>query len=410
MGPHFHRGQTLFELSKFEDAIKAYREELSVNPDSAIVYAVMSAAFVNLRRIREADQSNRRALELAPNLSYAHYIRSYIRQHQGRAGAAEKAVEEAIRLECLPRYFCRWGEFSFQRHHFRECLERTEQALAIHPQHPGALMLRAKALAATGRLREAKEAAHQVLRVDPNSPEAHYQLGSLNLQAGTTPQALGPLLEARRLNPVVFNDRDAIAGAYGRLLWPFRLIDAYAVRFGAWSPVRRWLFLATLATALLAIAYLRLPPKLLAMPAFIIVFNALALPYSNDLLSIAFGKFAFRKDLDIAWYKLIPELIRVAFPLVIHSLLTAVAIFSAGSPIAATIVLAFIPNFELLVKLVRDWEDFVSMVLWGVMIFGVFTPIIFAVTFLDDGYQVLQAAMCWSVALVSSFVISLRRK
>lgn len=410
MGPHFHRGQALFELSKFEEAINAYRDELSTNPDSAIVHALISAALINLRRISEADQSNRRSLELAPNLAYAHYIRSYIRQHQGRAGAAEKAVEEAIRLQCLPEYFCRWGEFSFQRHHFRECLERTEQALAIFPQHSESLMLRAKALAATGRLREAKEAAHQALRIDPNSPEAHYQLGSLNLQGGATPQALGPLLEARRLNPVVFNDRDAIAGAYGRLLWPFRIIDAYAVRFGSWSPVRRWLFLAAIATLLLAITYLRLPPKLLVAPAFVIVFNALALPYSNDLLSIAFGKLIFRKDLDIAWYKLIPELIRVVFPIVIHALISAVAIFSASSPIIATFVLALIPNFELLVKLIRDWEDFVSMLLWGLMIFGVFTPIIFAIAFLDDGYQVGEAALSWSIALVSSFLISLRRR
>jgi hypothetical protein len=63
-----------------------------------------------------------------------------------------------------------------------------------------------------------------------------------------------------------------------------------------------------------------------------------------------------------------------------------------------------------LVKLVRDWEDFVSMLLWGVMIFGVFTPIIFSIAFLDDGYQVGEAALCWSIALVSSFLISLRRR
>ena len=410
MGPHFNRGQAFFELSKFEDAIKAYREELSANPDSALVHALISAALVNLRRIREADQSNRRALELDPNFAYAHYIRSYIRQHEGRNGAAEKAIEEAIRLECLPEYFCRWGEFSFQKHHFRECLDRTEQALSIFPQHSEALMLRAKALAATGRLREAKEAAHQVLRINPNSPDALYQLGSLNLQVGTTSQALGPLLEARRLNPVVFNDRDAIAGAYGRLLWPFRLVDAYAVRFESWPPVRRWLFLAAIATVLLAIAYLQLPPKLVAMPTFLIVFNALALPFSNDLLSIAFGKLIFRKDLDIAWYKLIPELIRVVFPLVFHAVISAVAIFSASSPIAATFVLALIPNFELLVKLIRDWEDLVALLLWGLMIFGVFTPITVAIMFLDDDYQVRQAALCWSISLVSSFIISLRKR
>ncbi len=44
MGPHFNRGQAFFELSKFEDAIKAYREELSANPDSALVHALISAA------------------------------------------------------------------------------------------------------------------------------------------------------------------------------------------------------------------------------------------------------------------------------------------------------------------------------------------------------------------------------
>nr|WP_246133751.1 hypothetical protein [Lacipirellula limnantheis] len=324
--------------------------------------------------------------------------------------AAERAIEAAIRLDSSPRFLSRWAEFSFQRRHYKECLKRTDESLALDPCDPDALLLRAKALAAIGRLPEAKEAAHQVLKSNPMSPAAHHQVGSLNLRGGSTSQALGPLLEARRLNPMSYNDRDAIAGTYGRLLWPFRVIDSHLLRFGSWPPMRRWLFLSTISTVLLIIAYLRLPPARLAMPAFLLAFNILALPLSNDLLSIAFGKFVFRKDLDLAWYRVIPELIRVVFPIMIHALISAVAIVAAGNPYVATFTLALIPNFELFVQLVRDRDELITVLLWMLMTVGVFTPIIVAMTFLEDGFQIQYAILCWSISLLSSFLISLHRR
>ena len=37
-------------------------------------------------------------------------------------------------------------------------------------------------------------------------------------------EARDSLREARRLNPIGYHDRETLAAAYGRLMWPFRVL------------------------------------------------------------------------------------------------------------------------------------------------------------------------------------------
>ena len=161
---------------------------------------------------------------------------------------------------------------------------------------------------------------------NPENPAAHHDLGSLSLRSGDSAEALDLLREARRLNPIQHNDRDALAAAYGRLLRPFQVFDRYLIRFHSWSPAHRWLLLAGGATFLLVIVNSLQSYKLLVAPLFLIAFNVLVAPISFEMLSVGFGKIVFRRDLDIAWYRLLPETSRIALPILIHVCVTLMAL------------------------------------------------------------------------------------
>ncbi len=62
---------------------------------------------------------------------------------------------------------------------------------------------------------------------------------------------------------------------------------------------------------------------------FSIVLNLFLAPITFDMMAHATGKIAYRRDLDIPWPALFPELLRFAFPVTCHLLVTWLAFASA---------------------------------------------------------------------------------
>jgi tetratricopeptide (TPR) repeat protein len=409
MGRHYEHGVVLFGMGRYRDAIDAFTSELSDNPDCALSYAMRAASWLNNQRIRFAQRDIVNALRLAPDLAYAHYILSCIHSGQGRVKAAEAAVREALRLDPRPEFFCRLGEIEFGRNRMEQCRRALEEGLALDPCHAPSLMLQAKALAAIGRHADACECLHVLLSQNPESPEAHHALGSVTLQSGNTGEALNALREARRLNPIKHHDRDALGAAYGRLLWPLRILDRYLLRYESWSPARRWCLLALAATMLIVFAYLLAPYRAVNLPLFLVAYNFFVAPMTIDLFAIPVGKVVFRKDLDLAWYRLLPESIRIVAAILFQSIATALAIVSAFEPKLAIAMLCFVPHFEFLLVLIRRPRLVDSLGMWALAFFGVFVPTALAITNLLSKSPILfPALICWMISLVFSYLLTVR--
>lgn len=311
MGQHFQRGQILFDLKRYRDAIEAYQLELAANPDAAVVYAVMAAAFINLGNVRDADGSIRRALELAPDMAYAHYILSFIHQRRQSLGLAEKAIAEAVRLEQSPEMFHQWATIAEQRGKFSEALAATGHALQLNPHHTPSILLRGKLLAAEGKLDEAHRLYATALSVSPEDPSAHLALGSFRLRTGNAAEALDLLREARRLDPINANDVAAIALAYGRMIWPLNIADRLIFRWNNLSPTKLWCLFAFLAI-ILAIGgrlagsnLVRMMPPPIWLIGCIVAANYLMLPFTFDQLAAAVGRIALRREFGRSWTSLL---------------------------------------------------------------------------------------------------------
>lgn len=307
MGPHFQRGQALFELKRYWQAIEAYQAELAANPEAPLAYATMAAAYINLNRTNDADHSIQRALKLAPDLAYAHYILSFVHERRRNLSDAERAIAESVRLEPSVNAFYQWALIALKRGRPAEALAATQQALQLHPSHNPSILLRGRLLAQAGRLGEAHALFASALANEPNSAAAHQALGNLQLQTGQAGQALGLLREARRLDPIRANDAGAIALAYGRMLPVLRGIDCLILRWPVWSAKKRWgLFtcLAGAATAggVLAGVTLDRPDSNPAWTAICIAAAIyLFLPFMFDRLAQTIGYFALHREFRQSW-------------------------------------------------------------------------------------------------------------
>lgn len=412
MSSHYFRGITLFELGRYREAVTEFTADLSEEPHSANALAMRAATWLNLKRTRNAARDAADALREEPELAYAHYVVSYVRSHQQRVGAAESAIREALRIAPSPLFYCRLAELQFERNRFTDCCSATELALLLDPTHVPSLLLRARSLSALGKQEEARDCLHDALALHPNSPATHHALGNVTLQTGESHDARTFLQEARRLNPIAHNDRDALAMAYGRLLWPFRAIDRYLVRFHTWPVTHRWWFLTGTTAILLSISFLLSSYSFfITLPLFLVLLNWLAMPMTTGMLATVVGKLAFRKDLDIAWYHLIPEPARFVFPLVVHCVISVIALIGALLPMFALLFFGFIPHFELFLIFMRKLTLLEAIGFAVTGLFGIVMPIAIGFVFLDRVFLSPFAALfCWMLSLPLSYFLTVFRQ
>ena len=68
----FNRGNLFYNLNKFEEAEKEYREAIKINPDYADAHNNLGALLQNLKRYEEAEKEYREAIRINPNYADAH--------------------------------------------------------------------------------------------------------------------------------------------------------------------------------------------------------------------------------------------------------------------------------------------------------------------------------------------------
>jgi Flp pilus assembly protein TadD len=361
MGNHFQRGQLLFELKRYREAVEAFQTELAEDPNSAITHAMMGAAFINMRRVRDADQAVRRAIELAPEMAYAFYVHSFVEQHRNRLANAEQAIAESIRLQQDPDAFFQWAVIAEQRGRSNEAMTAVTRAMELNPKHAKSVILRGKLLARIGRLEEAHALYAIALAHNPENAAAHHAIGSLQLRTGDAKSALGMLREARRLDPMSANDAKAIAVAYGRMVFPLRVIDRFTIRWYQWSPKRRWfLFVALAATFAVGSEFFGLSgsKRNAGVSAWatcwMVVANYGLLPFTLDRVAWATGAVLLRREFGVSWHRLLRMPLIVVDALYFHGLATMGAIFVSVEPMFGLIACQFGACFPLLAGSMRS--------------------------------------------------------
>ena len=182
----------------YREAIELYTKCLAARPDSAPAHNNLGLCYLHMSRFADAEKEVRQAIELKKDYAGAYYSLGCICQAQMKIPEAAAAFQTSLQYETVPQYregtrakiralgladddhtdhFSlglmllpqkKWGE---AEHEFRTALDSPKGKTAVTWNNLGYARSR------QGKQHEAVEAYQQALKLLPDFPAAHYNLG-----------------------------------------------------------------------------------------------------------------------------------------------------------------------------------------------------------------------------------------
>lgn len=250
-----------FQKHSVRHAREMFEQAIRIDPDYALAYAGVAdcSSFLHTyfdastANLTQAQETSRKALELAPDLAEAHAARGLAVSLDGGYPEAEREFQQAIALG--PRSFeshYLYGRTCFRQGNFEQALRSFKKAselrddyqaraltavclealgrdaearsacqdsleaaskhLALYPGDARALSLAAGSLCYLGRVAEALDWCHRAVSIDPDDPAVVYGAACVDALAGRRVQALDGLERALALGLAdkawIWNDPD----------------------------------------------------------------------------------------------------------------------------------------------------------------------------------------------------------
>ena len=175
---HYLRGACYQALERRDDALRAWRIALMLNPAHARLLQIMVVEYGKGRYFQEAAEVARRALELAPNDANAYYL-------------AIKSLQDA-------------GQYP-------EALEIAGRAVNRFPQSARAHFEHGFHLQKVGQADEALKELEKAMALDPSYEEPPFFYGDLHADAGPLRRG-DPVPAAGHFNPNGLRSRSRLTG------------------------------------------------------------------------------------------------------------------------------------------------------------------------------------------------------
>ena len=172
---HIAFGWACGQFECLDDAEAAYRRAITLRPDRAHAYNVLSRLLIRMYRSPEALECARASIRLAPNQAAAYIAAADAARLSGDAPAALDYARESVRLSGQGEW--RIGRVLLSYEHWGEAENILRRTQATHPMTSDTPMFLALALIPQGRLEEADYSLRDALRIWPR-----YTLAELILQ------------------------------------------------------------------------------------------------------------------------------------------------------------------------------------------------------------------------------------
>ena len=196
------RAWSLYELERFDSAIRVCRDVLRYAPGDAEATALLSLCLVETGRPEEARTAATDAVSLNPHLPLARSALVQAHLSIEDVPAARSAAEEWLRLAPQSADALRtraWISYLEGDNPTASLL--LDQALAVDPDFQDAKLLRTLVLSSAGQTGEALAAADDGLRDAPDDAEAHSAKGIVYMEASNIRFAELAFREALRIQP-----------------------------------------------------------------------------------------------------------------------------------------------------------------------------------------------------------------
>ena len=210
MNNHYNRGLQFYNISRYNDAIKSFKEFLLEEPNDYYSKYYLALCFYQLDEIEFLEKIVKSLLENHPDKDETHYLLSIYYFTIEDINSAYKHINEAIYLDSHEAsYFGYKAQIQIAKKQFEKALKTANEGLKIDPKNSFSLNTRTKALTKLNRKEEAFETLQNTLQDNPNDYFTHANAGWTNLELGNHKKANIHFKEALQNDP---NDEYAKEG------------------------------------------------------------------------------------------------------------------------------------------------------------------------------------------------------
>jgi tetratricopeptide (TPR) repeat protein len=197
----FALGMLALRMSRFQDAIAAFKETLSLRKTDPPALYGLGQAFMALSRYEEARQEFTRYLAQRPNDSAALCLLGITLTALERPAEARTQFEKSIAItpDQTESYF-RLGLLDLDSKGFEFAAKNFHHVLDREPRHSGALVSLGRVEFEQKHYAEAADLLQRAISNDDSLREAHYYLGLTYARMGRKPQSDQELQRASQLN------------------------------------------------------------------------------------------------------------------------------------------------------------------------------------------------------------------
>ncbi len=201
-------GSIAFRSGDLKAAESAFKRAQALNPKSSAVWSAFSALYLAQTNVAQAESALKMAADFAPARSQEKIQYAGFKIETGDLAAGKSILEEMVQK--TPDYIPAWMaliKVTAAEKKYDDCAALLGKLIARDPQNFEASLLNAQIKMAQGKTAEATLDLERMVKIYPQAPPVHYQLGAAYLAGGDSDKAIMSLKKATALST---NFSDAI--------------------------------------------------------------------------------------------------------------------------------------------------------------------------------------------------------
>ncbi|HLO48418.1 MAG TPA: tetratricopeptide repeat protein [Kamptonema sp.] len=196
------RGNTLYNLNRYEEALAAYNQAINIRADDAAVWKDKAKALYELKKYSESRAACDKAIQLNPDYLEAWTARGYALDKLQQDREAIASFEKA--LEIQPNYPEAWkgrGDALLNLQRYEDAIASYEKALKFQPNFYEAWYSQGLAYQNLKEYQPAFEAYQKAVELKSDNSQAWYNLGNVQLELNKNEAAVAAYEKAVRFQP-----------------------------------------------------------------------------------------------------------------------------------------------------------------------------------------------------------------
>lgn len=196
------RGNTLYNLNRFKEALENYDRAISIRPDYAEVWQDKAKTLYELKQYRESQSAYDKAIELKPEYLEAWTGRGYALDKLQQSQGAISSFDNALKIK--PDYPQAWqgkGDALLNSQRYEDAIASYEKAVEFQPNLYQAWYNRGQAQQNLKHYEPAVQSYQKAVEIKSDNPEAWNNLGNVFLELNKNQEAFESYEKAVRFQP-----------------------------------------------------------------------------------------------------------------------------------------------------------------------------------------------------------------